>query len=205
MAIQVGDKVPDIELQLAKPEGPEAVRTGELFAGKKTVLFAVPGAFTPVCSAQHLPGFIDKAAEILAKGVDQIACVSVNDAFVMDAWALDKGARNKLIMLADGSAAFTRALGFALILSPTTKWYLPLINPPCVVPVAFRFNKVQPVDSKSSGASPSSFFGFSRNRFFSSSVLNGLSFLLRIGFSYLQWIYRIGFAIIHVSLQMNFS
>ena len=114
MAIQVGDKVPDIELQLARPEGPEAVRTGELFAGKKTVLFAVPGAFTPVCSAQHLPGFIDKAAEISAKGVDQIACLSVNDAFVMDAWALDKGARNKLIMLADGSAAFTRALGLEL-------------------------------------------------------------------------------------------
>ena len=111
MAIQVGDKIPDVELQLAKTSGIEKVRTGQLFAGKKTVLFAVPGAFTPTCSAKHLPGFIDKADEITRKGVGQIVCLSVNDAFVMGAWAADRGAGDKIVMLADGSAEFTKALG----------------------------------------------------------------------------------------------
>jgi len=111
MAIQVGDKIPDVELQVAKASGIEKAKTGDLFAGKKTVLFAVPGAFTPTCSAKHLPGFIDKADEITSKGVDQIVCLSVNDAFVMGAWAADRGAGEKIVMLADGSAAFTKALG----------------------------------------------------------------------------------------------
>jgi peroxiredoxin len=111
MAIKVGDKVPDIELQVAGPDGIEKTRTGDLFSGKKTVLFAVPGAFTPTCSAKHLPGFIDKAGEIRAKGVDQIVCVSVNDAFVMGAWGADRGAGDKVTMLADGSGELTRAMG----------------------------------------------------------------------------------------------
>ena len=96
MAIKVGDKLPDIELQVAKAGGIEKAKTSELFGGKKTVLFAVPGAFTPTCSAKHLPGFIDKADEIRAKGVDQIVCISVNDAFVMGAWGQDRGAGDKV-------------------------------------------------------------------------------------------------------------
>ncbi len=114
MAIKVGDKIPDIELQVAKPGGIEKVKTQELLAGKKTVLFAVPGAFTPTCSAKHLPGFIDKADEIRSKGVDQIVCLAVNDAFVMGAWGADRGAGEKVAMLADGSGELTRALGLEM-------------------------------------------------------------------------------------------
>jgi len=111
MALKAGDKLPDVEVQTAGAGGIQKVKTGELFAGKKTVLFAVPGAFTPTCSAKHLPGFIGRADEIRSKGVDQIVCLSVNDAFVMDAWAKDRGAGDKVVMLADGSGTFTKALG----------------------------------------------------------------------------------------------
>ena len=114
MAISVGDKIPDVELQTAQLGRIEKVRTGDLFAGKKTVLFAVPGAFTPTCSAKHLPGFVDHADEIRAKGVDQIVCLSVNDAFVMDAWSRDRNAGDKVLMLADGSGELTKALGLEL-------------------------------------------------------------------------------------------
>lgn len=114
MAIKVGDKLPDVELQTAGAGGIQKARTGDLFKGKKTVLFAVPGAFTPTCSAKHLPGFIDHAEEIRSKGVDQIVCLSVNDAFVMDAWAKDRSAGDKIVMLADGSGTFTKALGLEL-------------------------------------------------------------------------------------------
>lgn len=114
MAIQVGDKLPSVKLKLVGPDGPKDVTSDELFAGKKSVLFAVPGAFTPLCSAQHLPGFIDKAAEIRAKGIDTIYCLSVNDAFVMDAWAKDRGAGDDVVLLADGNADFTRAVGLEL-------------------------------------------------------------------------------------------
>jgi peroxiredoxin len=114
MAIQVGDKFPDIKLQIATQNGIENSTTGDLLAGKKVVLFAVPGAFTPTCSAKHLPGFIDRADEICSKGVDSILCLSVNDAFVMDAWAKDRGAGDKVTMVADGSAELTKALGLEL-------------------------------------------------------------------------------------------
>ena len=114
MAIQVGDQIPDLELQTAGSGGIQKVKTSELFAGKKSVLFAVPGAFTPTCSIKHLPGFIDKADEIAAKGVDQIVCVAVNDPFVMDAWAKDRGAGDKVLMLSDGSGAFTKAVGLEM-------------------------------------------------------------------------------------------
>ena len=114
MAIQVGDKFPDIKLQIATQDGIASATTGELLAGKKVVLFGVPGAFTPTCSAKHLPGFIDRAAEIRSKGVDSILCLSVNDAFVMDAWAKDRGAGDKVVMLADGSAQLTQALGLEM-------------------------------------------------------------------------------------------
>ena len=114
MSIQVGDKVPDVEVQIPGPKGPEKISTSELFKGKKTVLFSVPGAFTPLCSAQHLPGFVDRADEIRAKGVDQIVCMAVNDAFVMGAWGEQKGATGKVQMLADGSATLTKAIGLEL-------------------------------------------------------------------------------------------
>ena len=114
MAINVGDKIPDVEVFTPGSKGPEKVRTSDLFGGKKTVLFSVPGAFTPLCSAQHLPGFIDKAAEIKSKGVDQIVCMAVNDAFVMGSWGEQKGAADKVIMLADGSADLTKALGLEM-------------------------------------------------------------------------------------------
>ena len=114
MAIQVGDRIPDIELQVGKSSGIEKVKTGELFAGKKSVLFAVPGAFTPTCSVKHLPGFVDRADEIRSKGVDQIVCLAVNDAFVMDAWRRDRGTGDRIVMLADGSAELTNALGLTM-------------------------------------------------------------------------------------------
>jgi peroxiredoxin len=109
MPIKPGDTLPDIELQVMGTNGPEKVRTGELFAGKKVVLFAVPGAFTPTCSAAHLPGFVVNADKLRAKGVDSIICTSVNDTFVMDAWGKAHNAED-LIMLADGLGEFAKAL-----------------------------------------------------------------------------------------------
>ena len=117
MTIQVGDKIPSATLFHMTADGPAAITTGEIFAGKKVVLFAVPGAFTPTCSAKHLPGFVGKADEIKAKGVDTIACLSVNDAFVMDAWGKDQGVGGKVLLLADGSAELTKALGLELDLA----------------------------------------------------------------------------------------
>ncbi len=114
MAIQVGDSIPDASLGHMGPEGPAQLSTADLFGGKKVVLFAVPGAFTPTCSAKHLPGYVQNAAAIKEKGVDTIACLSVNDAFVMDAWGKDQGVGDDVLMLADGNAAFTAALGLEL-------------------------------------------------------------------------------------------
>ncbi len=111
MAIQVGEKIPDVTLKTMTPEGVKDITTQEIFSGKRVVLFAVPGAFTPLCSAKHLPGFIEKADEIKARGVDTVACVSVNDAFVMGAWGADRGAGDKVLILADGSADFSKAIG----------------------------------------------------------------------------------------------
>ncbi|WP_336365496.1 peroxiredoxin [Marinobacter sp. C2H3] len=110
MAIQIGDRLPDIELRTMGEKGPEPVRTGDLFKGVRAVLFAVPGAFTPTCSAAHVPGFVVKADELRAKGVDRIVCTSVNDAFVMDAWGKAQNAE-ELVMLADGLGDFARAVG----------------------------------------------------------------------------------------------
>ena len=110
MTIQIGDTLPNVELRVMGKEGPEAVNTADLFAGKKVVLFAVPGAFTPGCSMTHLPGFVVKADEIKAKGVDSIICTSVNDVFVMDAWGKAQNAE-AITMLADGIGAFAAALG----------------------------------------------------------------------------------------------
>jgi peroxiredoxin len=111
MTIKVGDKIPEVSLKHKTAEGIEEITSTALFGGKKVVLFALPGAFTPTCSAKHLPGFVAKAEEIKAKGVDTIACLSVNDAFVMGAWGQDQGVGDKVLMLADGNGDFSAALG----------------------------------------------------------------------------------------------
>ena len=116
MIIQVGERIPDLTLNLMGDEGPEPITTQEIFAGKKVVLFALPGAFTPTCSKAHLPGYVVHSAELKAKGVDTIACLSVNDAWVMDAWGKTNNA-DEILMLADGSAVLTRALGLELDLT----------------------------------------------------------------------------------------
>ena len=113
MTVSVGDKIPAATLQIMGDNGPAPVSTDEIFAGKKVVLFAVPGAFTPGCSMTHLPGYVVNADKILASGVDTIACLSVNDAFVMDAWGKAQNA-DHIMMLADGNGDFTSALGLEL-------------------------------------------------------------------------------------------
>ena len=118
MTIQVGDNIPSMKLMQGTADGPKEISTDELFKGKKVVLFAVPGAFTPTCSSKHLPSFVQNAAAFTAKGVDSIVCMAVNDAFVMGAWGKEQGIGDKIIMLADGSAAFTKALGLELDLVP---------------------------------------------------------------------------------------
>jgi len=112
MAIQIGDKIPQATLNYLK-DGVQAITTDELFDGKKVLLFAVPGAFTPTCSAKHLPGYIGKLGEFTSRGVE-VACLSVNDAFVMGAWAKDQKVPDGVHMLADGNGAFTKALGLEL-------------------------------------------------------------------------------------------
>jgi peroxiredoxin len=114
MAIEVGDKIPDVELHTPDADGnPKPISTGEALGSGKVVLFAVPGAFTPGCSKVHLPGYVERAGELKAKGVDTIACVAVNDAWVMDAWRKDQGA-DDILMLADGSGKFTEAMGLVM-------------------------------------------------------------------------------------------
>ena len=114
MTIKVGDKVPSATLREMTADGPKPVSTDDLFAGKKVALFALPGAFTPTCSAKHVPGFVQNSAALKEKGIDTIACVSVNDAFVMGAWSKDQGAGDKVRMLADGNGEFTRAVGLVM-------------------------------------------------------------------------------------------
>jgi peroxiredoxin len=109
--IKVGDKIPSVKLKHMTADGVKDIATDEIFGGKKVVLFAVPGAFTPTCSAKHLPGFVDKAAEIKAKGVDSVVCLSVNDAFVMGAWGKDQKTDGKVLLVADGSGEFSKAAG----------------------------------------------------------------------------------------------
>ncbi len=114
MTIEVGNKIPKAILRRKTDDGVEQITTHELFAGKKVALFAVPGAFTPTCSAKHVPGYVGHADAFGDKGIDLIACVSVNDAFVMDAWGKDRQVGDKVMMLADGNADFTRAVGLEL-------------------------------------------------------------------------------------------
>jgi peroxiredoxin len=113
MTINVGDRLPDVQLSVVTPNGPEQVSTKDYFAGRRVALFAVPGAFTPTCSARHLPSYVEKAGELKGKGVDEIACISVNDPFVMGAWG-ERDGSTEITMLADGNGAFADAVGLAM-------------------------------------------------------------------------------------------
>ena len=114
MTIKVGDRIPTASLKHMTADGMQTITTDQLFKGKKVVLFALPGAFTPTCSAKHLPGFVQNAETIKGKGVDTIACLSVNDAFVMNAWGKDQKVGDKVLMLADGNADFSKAVGLTM-------------------------------------------------------------------------------------------
>jgi len=113
MTIQVGERLPDLPLSVAGPDGPQPTTSGEYFKGKRVALFAVPGAFTPTCSARHLPSYVEKAQELKAQGIDEIACISVNDPFVMAAWN-ERDGSDDITMLADGNGAFTDAVGLTM-------------------------------------------------------------------------------------------
>lgn len=133
MSIQSGDKIPSATFTTMGEDGPAPVSSNDLFAGKKVVLFAVPGAFTPTCSAKHLPGFKEQVDAFRAKGVDTIACTSVNDVFVMDAWGKDQGVGSDVQMLADGNGAFAEAIGLTLDASgfgmgPRSQRYAMVVN-----------------------------------------------------------------------------
>jgi peroxiredoxin (alkyl hydroperoxide reductase subunit C) len=117
MSVKVGDSIPSMKLMMGTAEGPKEVSTDDLFKGKKVVMFAVPGAFTPTCSVKHLPGFVQNADAMKAKGVDSVICVAVNDVFVMGAWGKEQGVGDKVVMLSDGSAMLTKALGLELDLT----------------------------------------------------------------------------------------
>ncbi|TPG13770.1 peroxiredoxin [Sphingomonas koreensis] len=114
MTISVGDRLPNTTFIKATEQGPEAVESADYFKGRKIALFSVPGAFTPTCSAKHLPGYLDKAGDLKAKGVDEIACTAVNDAFVLGAWSSSNDAGDKVTMLADGNGAFAEAVGLEM-------------------------------------------------------------------------------------------
>jgi peroxiredoxin len=113
MAINVGDRLPDVPLTVATPDGPEQTTSTDFFAGRRVALFAVPGAYTPTCSARHLPSYVEKASDLKGKGVDDIACISVNDAFVMSAWNKSDGSED-ITMLADGNGEFSEAIGLSM-------------------------------------------------------------------------------------------
>jgi peroxiredoxin len=114
MTIGVGDRIPNTTFVKATPEGPQPVNSDEFFNGRTVALFSVPGAFTPTCSARHLPGFVEKADEFKAKGVDEVACTAVNDAFVLGAWSDNAGAADKVTMLADGNGDFAKSVGLTM-------------------------------------------------------------------------------------------
>ena len=114
MAIKVGDRIPSATLKELTPDGIKDVKTDDLFANRKVVLFAVPGAFTPLCSAQHLPGYVTHADALKKKGVDEVVCMAMNDPFVMDAWCKDRGAVGKVRLVSDGNGELTKALGLGL-------------------------------------------------------------------------------------------
>jgi peroxiredoxin len=114
MTIQVGDRLPKASFVKATPDGPQPVDGEDYFRGRRVAIFSVPGAFTPTCSARHLPGFVERVDELKAKGVDEVACTAVNDAFVLQAWAESAGAGDKVTMLADGNGDFAEAIGLTM-------------------------------------------------------------------------------------------
>ena len=114
MAIKVGDKIPEATLKCIGPDGVIDIKVEQLFSDKKIVLFSVPGAFTPTCSAKHLPGYVEYSSDILSKGVDEIICIAVNDHFVMNAWEKDQNSKGKVTLLADGNGEYTEAMGLAM-------------------------------------------------------------------------------------------
>ena len=133
MTIKVGDRLPEATFRTMTPDGPKAVTTDEFFKGRRVGLFAVPGAFTPTCSVKHLPGFRDQAEALKGKGLDAIACVSVNDAFVMGAWGQDQKVGDKVVMLADGNGDFTKAVGLEMDgskfgMGPRSQRYAMIVN-----------------------------------------------------------------------------
>ncbi len=141
MSIQAGEKMPAGVFGVMTDAGPGAVSTDDVFAGKKVVLVSVPGAFTPTCSMNHLPGFIEHADEILGKGVDTIACTAVNDVFVMDAWGKDRGVGDKVTMLADGNGEYAKALdlemdGSGFGLGTRSQWYAMIVEDGVVTKLA---------------------------------------------------------------------
>lgn len=117
MTIQIGDKLPSIDVQYKTEDGVKTINTDELFAGKKVVLFALPGAFTPTCSASHVPGYLVNSDKLFEKGIDRIICLSVNDAHVMQAWGEQQNVEDRIMMIADGNADFSRAVGLEVDLS----------------------------------------------------------------------------------------
>ena len=117
MTIKIGDRIPEAEFTVMTAQGPGARSSGDVFNGRKVALFAIPGAYTPTCHQQHLPGFVERAAALSDKGVDEICCTAVNDIFVLDSWGKDVGSDGKITMLADGSAAFAKALGLEIDLT----------------------------------------------------------------------------------------
>jgi peroxiredoxin len=117
MTIKVGDKIPSVSLNIMTKDGPGGISTDDIFKGKKVAIFGVPGAFTPTCSAKHLPGFVQNATALKKKGINSIVCLSVNDAFVMGAWGKDQKVGDNVMMVADGSAKFTKAAGLELDLN----------------------------------------------------------------------------------------
>ncbi|MCH7551382.1 MAG: peroxiredoxin [Proteobacteria bacterium] len=117
MTINVGDKIPTVDLSIMTADGPEGISTDDIFGGKKVAIFGLPGAFTPTCSAKHLPGFVNNAEALKAKGIDTIVCLAVNDVFVMGAWGKDQNTGDHVMMVADGSAVFTKATGLELDLT----------------------------------------------------------------------------------------
>lgn len=155
MAIKVGDRLPDAKFTIMGPEGPAAKTVADVFKGKKVALFAVPGAYTPTCHKNHMPGFVDRVGELKAKGIDTIACTAVNDVFVLTNWANDTGAAGNIEMLADGSGDFAKAIGLEIDLSSfglgvRSKRYAMLVEDGVVK--VLNIDESPPVHDKSSAA-----------------------------------------------------
>ena len=162
MTIKVGDRLPEATFAVMGADGPTAVTTTEMFGGKKVALFAVPGAYTPTCHAQHMPGFLSRLDEIRRMGVDEIACTAVNDVFVFDHWGKETGAHGKVIMLADGSAHFAKAVGLDIDLTEhglgvRSKRYAMLVDDGVVK--ILNIDEAPPVHDKSSAETLCSMIG----------------------------------------------